>query len=1064
MPANFIFEGGVADLDPALSQLLQREVQRQRETIILIPSESVAAAAVNEALTSAFGNIYAEGYPREESRRQTEAEILDYDQELALYRRYSDPRYYKGVEYADLLEALARRRAAELFAANGLPPDALYVNVQPLSGGAANNAVYTALLQTGDTLMGLNLNDGGHLSHGAKVNRSGQVYNSVPYFVDKDSERLDYDAIEAQVLAVKPKLIVAGYSAYPATIDWRRFRAIADKVGAYLFADISHISGLVAAGVHPSPIGIADVVMTTTHKSLCGPRGAMIMTHRSDLARKLDRAVFPGEQGGPHLNTIAALAVALKLARTEQFHQLQQRVVRNARRLSEQLEARGLRLVGGLSENHLLMVDAKSIERDGVYLSGDMAARILDLAGIVTNRNTIPSDASAFSATGVRLGTVWISQLGYGDAEIDRLAEAIATVLHGCIPFAYTGPGGKTLYRAKVDYAALQRGRELVRELVHGAGRQPEGSRSFLSGLADTAAELVHDLTDVMMGEGRLDTVELRGESTTEFLNLALASDVLALTDGQTQPSRWYAPTGDVAATVYRQSAARWFVRFGDAGTARLAAAYFRDLSDGFIHFGDLYAKLPGPIAIQMAAAPDAVVAPAEKATPNASVASKPYFIGSESVVKAGNLPVPLPAFVWEEPADAPLRRTVLHQTHLDSGARMVPFGGWDMPVWYTSVSEEHAAVRQTAGLFDVSHMGVFEASGPHAASFLELVTTNDISALEVGHSHYTYFLFPDGRVVDDLLIYRRGPQQYMLVVNASNNDKDWAWLSAVNNGQVMLDARRPWIKVQHPCTLRDLRDPQWGEECRVDIALQGPRALDILLALVDDRDLAARIKKLPWAGLTEGNVGGFDLVISRTGYTGERTAFELFVHPEQSPAFWQALMSAGEPFGIKACGLAARDSTRTEAGLPLYGHELDGPLDLNPGDAGFASYVKLWKPFFVGREAFIAHEQARDRVVVRFRMNDKAVRRPELGDPVLDRRGKVVGTVTSCAIDVDGYLLGQAVLPLSLAAPETPLSIYQMGGGARGIQLPREVKLGARLPRPDDATVLTRFPVRPKK
>ncbi len=1062
MPANFIFEGGVANLDPALSQLLQREAQRQREAIILIPSESVAAAAVNEALTSAFGNIYAEGYPREESRRQTEAEILDYDQELALYRRHSDPRYYKGVEYADLLEALARRRAAELFAANGLHADALYVNVQPLSGAPANNAVYTALLQPGDTIMGLNLNDGGHLSHGAKVNRSGQVYNSVPYFVDKDTERLDYDAIEAQVLAVKPKIIVAGYSAYPAIVDWRRFRSLADKVGAYLFADISHISGLVAAGVHPSPVGIADVVMTTTHKSLCGPRGAMIMTHRADLARKLDRAVFPGEQGGPHLNTIAALAVALKLAQTDQFHQLQQRVVRNARRLSEQLEARGLRLVGGVSENHLLMIDAKSIEHAGIYLSGDMAARILDLAGIVTNRNTIPSDGSAFSATGVRLGTVWISQLGYGDAEIDKLAEAIATVLHGCFPFAYTGPGGKTLYRAKVDYAALQRGRELVRELTQSTSRRQETSDSLLSGLVGTATELVHDLTDAMMGEGRLDTVELRGESTAEFLNLALASDVLALADGQAQPSRWYAPTGDVAATVYRHTAAHWFVRFADAGTARLAAAYFRDLSDGFIHFGDLYAKLPGPVAVQMAAAPAAAVAPQEKVA--AVVISKPYFIGSDALAGAGDHLAALPPFVWEEPVDAPLRRTTLHQIHRDSGARMVPFGGWDMPVWYSSVSEEHAAVRQTAGLFDVSHMGVFEASGPFAADFLNLVTTNDISALEVGYSHYTYFLLPDGRVVDDLLIYRRGPQNYMLVVNASNNDKDWAWLNAVNEGQVMLDARRPWIKVQHPCTLRDLRDPQWGDECRVDIALQGPRATDILLALVDDRDLAGRIKKLPWAGLTEGNVGGFDLVISRTGYTGERVAFELFVHPEQAPAFWQALMAAGEPFGIKACGLAARDSTRTEAGLPLYGHELAGPLNLNPGDAGFASYVKLWKPFFIGRDAFIVREQTRDRVVVRFRMNDKAVRRPESGDPVLDRRGKVVGTVTSCAIDMDGYLLGQAVLPLALAAPETPVSIYQMGGGARGLQLPKEVKVGARLPRPDDATVLTRFPSRPKK
>jgi glycine hydroxymethyltransferase len=303
-----------------------------------------------------------------------------------------------------------------------------------------------------------------------------------------------------------------------------------------------------------------------------------------------------------------------------------------------------------------------------------------------------------------------------------------------------------------------------------------------------------------------------------------------------------------------------------------------------------------------------------------------------------------------------------------------------------------------------------------------------------------------------------------MLVVNASNNDKDWTWLNAVNEGKVMIDGERPFAHIQHPITLRDLRDPQHGDDCRVDIALQGPRATDILLALCDDPALAKRIKGLPWAGLLEGNVGGFDLVVSRTGYTGERVAYELFVHPDKAPEFWQALMRVGEPFGLKPCGLAARDSTRTEAGLPLYGHELAGPLGLNPAQAGFGAYVKLWKPFFIGRSAFIAKEQNRDNVVVRFRMNEKGVRRAELGDPVLDKRGKVVGTVTSCAIDVEGYLLGQAVVPESMSAPETPLAIYQLGGGTREIQVPKAVKLGAKLPTPDGATVLTRFPSRKKK
>ncbi|MCI0394730.1 MAG: glycine cleavage system aminomethyltransferase GcvT [Chloroflexi bacterium] len=1028
MANDYIFRGNARELDPELSRLVDREDQRQAETVILIASESACPAAVQEMMATDFSNVYAEGYPRPESRLQGQGEILDLEAELAHYRRYSDPRYYKGVEYADVLEALARRRAAELFATNGVSPDDLYVNVQSLSGSPANIAVYSALLEHGDTIMGLDLNHGGHLTHGSKISRSGKAYNAVSYTVDLETEQLDYEAIEAQARQVRPKLIVAGFTAYPLIVDWQRFKAIADNCGAYLMADIAHISGLVVAGVHPSPIGIADVVTTTTHKSLCGPRGAMILTHRKDIAGKVDRSVFPGEQGGPHLNTIAAMALAFKLAKTEQFRALQQRVVRNAACLANKLAERGLRIVAGGSENHLLLIDTKSVSHDGVHLSGDMAARILDVAGIVTNRNTIPGDKSAFASTGIRIGTVWISQLGYGDAEMDLLAEAIATVLKGCQPFTYDALGGKEQLRAKVDYAALQRGRTIVRQLTRQLSPQPAG-----------------------------DTVEIRGAAATGLLNDALTSDVLDLADGQSQPTHLFTPGLSANGTLRRLAADRYHLRLASAAAAQAVVEWINALSDGYVQFDDLYAKLPGPV-IAKTVAGQQTAAPA--GTEAAFADHKPYFVGWQNRPAASK---PLPPFNWEEPVDAPLRRTQLYDTHVKMGARMVPFGGWDMPVWYTSVSEEHNAVRQAAGLFDVSHMGVLEASGPHAAEFLNLVTTNDISTLEVGESHYTYLLFPDGSVVDDLLVYRRGPEKFMLVVNASNNDKDWAWLTAVNEGRVQIDPRRPWARVQQPAGLRDLRDLQWGDECRVDIALQGPRATEILLKLADDPAVARRIKAVPWAGLTEGKVAGLDLVISRTGYTGERVAYELFVHPDQAVTLWEALLQAGQPLGLKPCGLAARDSTRTEAGLPLYGHELAGPLGLNPGDAGFASYIKLWKPFFAGREATMAHEQKRDRVVVRFRMNEKGVRRPELGDPVLDKRGKVIGTVTSCAIDSEGYLLGQAVVHLAMAEPGTPLAIYQLGGGQRPLRAPEQITPGARLPIPDGATVLTRFPARKK-
>jgi glycine hydroxymethyltransferase len=1026
MSNDFIFRGSVSDIDPGIQELLNREDRRQDSTIILIASESLAPEAVQETMSSNFGNIYAEGYPAEESRQQTEEEILDMDFELARYRRYSDPRYYKGVEYADVLEALTRRRAAELFATNGVSADELYINVQPLSGAPANNAVYTALINPGDTIMGLNLNDGGHLSHGSPVNRTGKVYNAVPYFVDVETELLDYERIEAQAMQVKPQIIVAGYSAYPNIVDWKRFREIADKCGAYLLADIAHISGLVASGEHPSPIGIADVVSTTTHKSLCGPRGAMLMTHRRDLFRKIDRAVFPGEQGGPHLNTIAALAVALKLAKTEQFRDLQKRIVQNASRLAEQLEQRGLRVVGGGSETHLLLVDTKSISHNGVYLSGDMASRILDLAGIVLNRNTIPGDVGAFNPTGIRMGTVWVSQLGFGDAEIDLLAEAIATVLHGCTPYYYVSTGRKEQLRAKVDYQALLRGRELVRQLRGVEKEEPLGT-----------------------------AVSIRGPEAVTFLDHALTSDVLALSDGEAQPTHLFGDSLDMDGLLQRESATQFFLHLKSAAEASAVQEWLAALSDAFVLFDDLYAKLNGPLAVTVVERNSEKV----EASAEAYADTKPYFIGQDKRKAASE---PLPAFSWEEPQDAPLKRTTLFETHKALGGRIIPFGGYEMPVWYTSVSEEHAAVREAAGLFDATHMGVFEVSGPYALPFLDIVTTNDVSALEIGQSHYTYLLFPDGSVVDDLMVYRRAADNYMLVVNASNNDKDWAWLNAVNKGEVQIDAQRPSVRIQHPAALRDLRDPAHGDDCRVDIPLQGPAATKILLALCDD-EMAARVKQLPWAGLTEGKVAGLDVIVSRTGYTGERVAYELFVHPEQAPHLWSMLLKVGEPLGLKACGLAARDSTRTEAGLPLYGHELAGDLNLNPGDAGFGGYVKLWKPFFIGRSAFIAHEQERDRMVTRFRMNEKGVRRPETGDPIMDRRGKVVGFVTSCAIDEEGYLLGQAVLPLDMTGHDTPIYVYQLGGGKREIRTPKGVEQGARLPMPDGATVLTRFPLRKK-
>jgi len=468
--ADFLFRGKLAELDQDVFALTQLEAERQYRKLILIPSESTAPMAVRETLMSAFQNIYAEGYPDENTRWMTEDEILDYQASLANYRRNGDPRYYKGVEYANVVEALARRRAAEAFAANGFKADQIYVNVQALSGGPANNAVYQALLSIGDTVMGLDLLHGGHLSHGSPVNRSGKWFNAVHYSVDAN-ERLDYDAIRKLANEAKPKLLIAGYSSYSWVPDWKKFREIADEVGAYFLADISHIGGMVAAGVVPSPIGIAHVVMSTTHKSLNGPRGAVLLTTDGAIAKKLDKAVFPGEQGGPHVNVFAGLALTFKLAQTREFKKLQAQTVKNAKAMADQFMKRGLRVPFGGTDCHMLNVDCSSIiGEDGTKLSGDQAARILDIVGIVVNRNTIPGDQSAAAPSGIRLGTPWLTQRGFNEKQSRQLADIIADVLLACAPHAVDTVRKGKQRRAKLDFKILNDAKLKVRKLAESAG------------------------------------------------------------------------------------------------------------------------------------------------------------------------------------------------------------------------------------------------------------------------------------------------------------------------------------------------------------------------------------------------------------------------------------------------------------------------------------------------------------------------------------------------------------------------------------------------------------------
>jgi len=1057
---DFLFRGDLADLDPDVAALVDLEAIRQAKRLILIPSESTVPVAVRQAVGSVFHNIYAEGYPDPDWRGFSQAEILDLDLRLAEYRRYSDARYYKGTEFADIVESLARRRAAELFATPQVPASKLWVNVQPLSGAPANSAVYSALIQPGDTIMGLDLLHGGHLTHGSPVNRSGLVYKVVSYGVDPQTERLDYDAIRALAVEAKPKVIIAGYTSYPYAPDWAAFRAIADEAGAYLLADVSHVAGLIIAGVFPSPVGYAHVVSFTTHKTMAGPRGAVLMTTDKALGRKLDRAVFPGEQGGPHVNAIAAMAVAFRLATTPQFHELQKQTVINAKRLAGKLAECGLRIPYGGTDSHMLLVDCNYQNgKDGTRLSGDMVARILDLIGITCNRNTIPGDKSAFGATGIRLGTPWVTQRGFREPEIDRLGEIIAAVIKACEPYAYMGAGGKEQARAKLDFDTFVRAHRAVDELASQAGIDyPVPDLAGYPKEADAAAEHFASFAEAA-GPGGWRTIDIYGDEAADFLNVALTSDVLALKDNEYQPTWVLDPKSEALGRgVLHKLHSQVYHLHTDH--ADLVALWLRALSDGFVKFDpdDLYAKVPGPVSVSpMRDEPD--MSQYEVDWNEAGYDEhKAYYIGCKAV--QSKRPA-LPRFEWEEPTDAPVKTTSLHALHKELGAKMVPFAGYDMPVWYSSVSQEHHATRTQAGLFDVSHMGVFDFSGPGAEAFLDAVTANDVRALEPGNAHYSSLLDVDGVPLDDIFLYRLAPDYFILVVNASNNDKDWAWLNALKNGAVMADPERPYVTMpgKDDFVLRDLRDPAQGDERRVDIALQGPDSQKILLALHGSPEDKARVKALAWAGVTRATLGGYDLVVARTGYTGERVAYEIFINPDQAPALFKDLIEGG----ATPIGLAARDSLRTEAGLPLYGHELAGEYNFNPADAGFGSYVKLWKPFFVGKAAFAARELERDAVVTRFRMDSKGVRAPHSGDPLLDAKGRVVGVVTSCSIDSEGYSLGQAYIKVSHADEGTPLWVYAGAASAKPGKALGELKLGDKGTVPSPATVLSRFPKKAK-
>jgi len=1195
---ELVFGKTLEEVDPLIHELICHEEERQNRKIILIPSESICPGPVRQALGSVFTSIYAEGYPPKRMTLDPEERLEDMSYQLAYYRRYADRRFYKGCDYVHFLETLAQRRIADCFANCRVDGRDIFVNVQPLAGAAANNAVYEAFVEPGGTVMGMSLSHGGHLTHGSQFNRSGKQYRIVSYEVSQKREKLDYEAIMRLALEAKPKMIIAGFTSYPWAPDWTKFRNIADAVGAILLADISHTAGMAIAGVYPNPVGIADVTSFTTHKTLFGPRAAVLLTTDEEKAQKIDTAVFPGEQGGPHVNKFAAMAVAFNIARTRPFREIQQRIVENAKALASALEKRGLRLAYGGTDTHLLVIDLNAVKtQTGFPLKGEIAARILDLCGVVVNKNTIPGDMTAADASGIRLGTPWVTQRGMKIREMVHLADIIHRVLTNIRPFQYVGLTG-LLPRGKIDLDLLEEVRRDVMGLAEKAGSEGVAEKTGYPHLAvreeqyptrpplfyhghpeelnrtiETANKrpFLLDLSD-------MGILEIRGERASPFLQQLLSTNIADLRPGGRRHGVALDQHGKILDDVQvirlvrdKWGSDRYWVVTNPQNTEKMKS-WFRGISDGYILFDvtDVFKKVEGPVVVEdlgevetshqrtavslsgpkpfnvlrsmvsdlpvispgdswqgkvlgteclvsrsqedLSLYPILIFLPVKKAqimwrrlmetgsklglnpggpglrdhfraqrnlpqygmggTDRDGVAlfrqeggglfdlSKPYFVGQRSL-EAFRPRVRKKKFRFEE-EEQPLKRSCLYEEHRKITRRLVPFAGWEMPVWYTSITDEHQAVRRTAGLFDTSHMGVFEISDEMATAFLDMVVTNYVRWIGDGECQYAYLLDADGHVVDDVMIYRHNEHRFMMVVNASNAEKDMAWLKAIQSRLFLVDRNHPDVEPPGPVIIRDLKDPSSGKDQRVDLALQGPNSLRILRSLArndQDRQRLSRIRKMAFI---EMRLHGLDVFIARTGYTGERIGFEIFVHPEEAPKLWNTLLKKGRSLGIKPAGLGARDSTRTEAGLPLYGQELAGPLDIAPSEAGFAPYVKYHKPYFIGREALFERDGASAREIVRFQVPQKGVRMIKAGSIAVNRRTqRVVGTVTSCVLDVAGFQIGMALVDKESTREGSRLAIFPNGGTVKAKQGKgkEEGTWGERVTLHEEAIVVSRFP-----
>ncbi len=1209
--AGLHFDDPIDIADEDIARLIRLEEQRQGRKLIMIASESICPRPVKEALNSVFTNLYSEGLPSIRMDKESVVEVLDYDLQMTNHRRFADRRYYKGCEYVNLMETLAKRRICELFATHDNPkakvrftPEEIHANVQPLSGAIGNNAIYDAFVEPGDTVMGMSLTSGGHLTHGSLANRSGMFYNIVSYTANVETGEIEWQQMEELIREHKPKMIIAGYSAYPWDIDWKKFRKMADISGAILLADVSHTAGLIAARQMNNPIEYADVVMFTTQKTMCGPRGAVILTTDIEKAKKIDLAVFPGEQSGAHQNNIAAKAVAFKIAQSDEYKALAKNIVDNAKHLEKSFRKLGLKIAYNGTQSHMVLVDLKAIpNKTGYTLTGEIAARILELCGLVANKNTIPGDDNAIHPTALRFGTTWVTQRGLGKKHMEKIAELVHRVLTNIQPFHWIGRV-KSIGRGKIDLAILEEVSAEVEELEGDALREKsirwDGYPHYFGTIDDASqrptplygvhedldarfvtkhgwklpsvySSVKEELTALQKKAGLIDIggvgiLEVSGRRAEEFLDEAGTATILGMKKGQSRRTLFLdkdsAPLGEGLVIKLKGKKKDWhrFIVITHAANTERLRLWFRSLSDAYVIFDkdDVYRKIQGPVVVHDLKEPEDsrarktalvlrgpraqdVLAKADKRlktiedgeawegkafgcrciiahssfgkkdlsftilTTTEDVETvwqklmsagkefgllpvgyqaratlrdlhgmlplsgarrlrgkalvqayrsivdfrKPYFIGQRKLLQFAQKS--RKKKYTYKPEEREPRKSCLYDEHIKLAGKsaMVPFAGWLMPVSYGSIAEEHKAVRETAGLFDVSHMGTIEISGKYATQFLDFVTTNYVHLLYPGESQYGYILDPDGTVIDDVFTYCRSKDKYLMVANAVNAEKVLAWLQAVNSMEFVVDKDNPNADIREPVTIKDLKDPSSGRDQLVDVALQGPRSLDIMLELAKDDMDRRRMDQMGKLEFFETKVAGIKMIVSRSGYTGEDVGFELYMHPKEAPKFWNLVLNKGEKYGVKPTALGARDSTRTEAGFPLWGHELAGGNDIFPSEAGYGYFVRLHKPFFVGRQRAVSKAKDWEKQIIRFRVDEKGGRMAKVGGPILNLKGETIGQVTTNIV-VEGHQTGMAFVDHDCAEEGSRIGVFPEPRPGKKID-ERSIKKG-------NATILSRL------